>query len=209
MSQLKLITESEWTPTELLMTLHAKVDRIQQDQEHMFRMLATVLAAVKDDPETLHKLVRGLSVVPFEDEAEPVVEPLPVLAHCHTCDKNAYTEEEVEERFGYRTPAGRKTIVQSWCRECRSSGKDKASSTGRNKMPAHIKQLSTEATRLANEGNDMIRKAHEMIAASTGHVSKEAQRLLNEGSQRLAESAKLKSEYGKAQKAAKKASRSK
>jgi len=101
------------------------------------------------------------AVVPNEDEAMPVVEPVIVQDEPHS----------------------------------------------RNKMPAHIKQLSSDATRLANEGNEMIRQASDMIAASTGHVSKEAQRLLNEGHERLNKSADLKSEYGKYQKAAKKASK--
>lgn len=74
------------------------------------------------------------AVVPNEDEAMPVVDARPpivadpsweVLASCPSCTTKAYTEKGVEEMFGYRTPAGRKTIVQSWCRYCRTDGKDK------------------------------------------------------------------------------------
>ena len=74
------------------------------------------------------------TVVPNEDEAMPVVDARPpliadpsweVLACCPSCTTKAYTEKGVEEMFGYRTPAGRKTIVQSWCRYCRTDGKDK------------------------------------------------------------------------------------
>jgi hypothetical protein len=59
------------------------------------------------------------TVVPNEDEA------MPVLASCPQCDTKAYTEAGIADFFGWRTMADGKTIVQSWCRECRSSGKDK------------------------------------------------------------------------------------
>ena len=59
------------------------------------------------------------SVVPNEDEAMPVVEET-LLASCPTCGTTAYTDADVERFFGYRTPACKPTIVQSWCRECRA-----------------------------------------------------------------------------------------
>ena len=74
------------------------------------------------------------AVVPNEDEAMPVIDARPplvadpsweVLASCPSCATKAYTEAGIGEMFGYRTPAGRNTIRQSWCRWCRSDGKDK------------------------------------------------------------------------------------
>ena len=162
------------------------------------------------------------AVVPNEDEGMPVVADPSWQgpACCPQCDTKADTLTDIADFFGWRKMENGKTIVQSWCRECRSSGKHPTEPvveptivqdepSPRNKMPAHIKQLSSDATRLANEGNEMIRQASDMIAASTGHVSKEAQRLLNAGREQLNKSADLKSEYGKYQKAAKKASRRK
>lgn len=168
MSQLKLITESEWTPTELLMTLHAKVDRIQQDQEHMSRMLATVLAAVQDDPETLHKLVRGLSVVPFEDEA------LPALATCPQCEAKAETEEQVEERFGYRTMEDGKVRVQSWCRSCRSQGENVTEGRAkRQPLPDNVRVLGQQARRLLTEASKLDDERNALLQASNGRETKQ------------------------------------
>lgn len=168
MSQLKLITESEWTPTELLMTLHAKVDRIQKDQEHMSRMLATVLAAVQDDPDTLHKLVRGLSVVPFEDEA------LPALATCPQCEAKAETEEQVEERFGYRTMEDGKVRVQSWCRSCRSQGEKVTEGRAkRQPLPDNVRVLGQQARRLLTEASKLDDERNALLQASNGRETKQ------------------------------------
>lgn len=177
MSQLKLITESEWTPTELLMTLHAKVDRLQEDQQHMVRMLATVLAAVQDDPATLHKLIRGLSVVPFEDEGEPIVPetpaPLPVLASCPCCEnKEAHTEAQVEELFGYRTMEDGKVRVQSWCRECRGL-EAKTSPRSKQPLPAHVRELGQKARRLLAEASKLEVERNTLLQASSGRETKQ------------------------------------
>lgn len=168
MSQLKLITESEWTPTELLMTLHAKVDRIQKDQEHMSRMLATVLAAVQDDPDTLHRLVRGLSVVPFEDDM------LPALATCPQCEAKAETEEQVEELFGYRTMEDGKVRVQSWCRSCRSQGEKVTEGRAkRQPLPDNVRVLGQQARRLLTEASKLDDERNALLQASNGRETKQ------------------------------------
>lgn len=194
MSQLKLITESEWTPTELLMTLHAKVDRIQQTQEHMSRMLATVLAAVQDDPQTLHKLVRGLSVVPFEDES------LPALATCPQCEAKAETEEQVEERFGYRTMEDGKVRVQSWCRSCRSQGEKseekpprrRAKATHWSKMDALACAFAKAFTQARNE-----MRYYQAKAADDKHAPSVRVQYQTKADTKRKEAAKHKSEYNK------------
>ncbi len=38
---------------------------------------------------------------------------------CPNCGKEANSYEEVENEFGYRNMGDGRTIVQSWCRECR------------------------------------------------------------------------------------------
>ena len=42
-------------------------------------------------------------------------------AQCPNCDKIAQGESEVIKKFGIRNNSGY-TMIQSWCKECRSSG---------------------------------------------------------------------------------------
>ena len=43
------------------------------------------------------------------------------MAECPHCGKTAFGKDEIEELFGYRYGG---TMPQSWCRECRSKGKN-------------------------------------------------------------------------------------
>lgn len=38
---------------------------------------------------------------------------------CPNCGKEANSYEEVEREFGYRDMGDGRTIVQSWCKDCR------------------------------------------------------------------------------------------
>jgi hypothetical protein len=123
MSQMRLFDMAHYA--EMLERMEHKVDCLN-------RKMDALLAAKTDDQPTLLAMVAAgpaLEVVPNEDEAMPVaeddetpwpVDTRPILACCPTCGMTAYTEGAVEHAFGYRTPAGRETIVQSWCRECRA-----------------------------------------------------------------------------------------
>ncbi len=46
--------------------------------------------------------------------------PYTIEAKCPCCGKTASGLEEIEEKFGWRTPND-KTIPQSYCRECRAA----------------------------------------------------------------------------------------
>ena len=125
MSQMRLITDSrdEWTVKELVETLHAKVDDLERKLDAQLKrneaiswQLHAIILHLTGDRAALTAFVMASepTVVPNEDEA------MPVLASCPCCEhKEATTAEQVEELFGYRTMADGKTIVQSWCRECR------------------------------------------------------------------------------------------
>jgi len=161
MSQMKLITDSqdEWTLKELLETLHAKMNALE----------------LKLDAQ----IASPTAVVPFEDEAVPVVDAQPplvadpsweVLASCPSCTTKAYTEKGVEEIFGYRTPAGRETIVQSWCRYCRIDGKDKTESASNEpiKYPKWLQDINREARYLAAEAEVVWQQMESIKQSRTG-----------------------------------------
>ena len=123
MNQMKLIdSRDEWTVKELVETLHAKVDDLERKLDAQLKLndsiqwhLHAIVLHLTGDRAALTAFVMASepTVVPNEDEA------MPVLASCPTCDTKAYTEAGIDDFFGYRTPEGRETIVQSWCRECR------------------------------------------------------------------------------------------
>ena len=129
-------------------------ERIEHKLDSMNRKIDALLAAKTDDQPTLLAMVATgpALVVPNEDEAMPVTEP--VLASCPTCGTTAYTKTDVEKFFGYRTPAGRPTIVQSWCRECRSSGKHKLPP-----LPAEVTALGAAARKLLKDATKLEAKA--------------------------------------------------
>jgi hypothetical protein len=114
---------------------------------------ARLPAKVGEQLSLLAIVTAAEAVVPNEDEAMPVVETQPplvadpsweVLASCPSCSTKAYTEKGVEEMFGYRTPAGRETIRQSWCRYCRTDGKDKTPKSNR-KAPTYWSKTDSQA----------------------------------------------------------------
>jgi len=219
MSQMKLITDNraEWTVKDLVETLHAKVDDLELKLDAQLAVNASIqwhlnaiILHLAGDRAALTAFVMASepTVVPNEDEAMPVVEederqwPVdtrPILASCPTCGMTAYTDAAVEHAFGYRTPTGRETIVQSWCRECRSAGKDQPSPTRnvRTRMPADVRALSQEATKLAREGQALIKKAMDGASANSGRMSLEDKKLLDAGTVKMTESKKLQSQYNR------------
>ena len=129
MNQMKLIdSRDEWTVKELVETLHAKVDDLERKLDAQLKLndsiqwhLHAIVLHLTGDRAALTAFAMASvpTVVPNEDEA------MPVLASCPQCDTKAYTEAGIADFFGWRKMEDGKTIVQSWCRECRSSGKDK------------------------------------------------------------------------------------
>lgn len=244
MSQIKLITDSrdEWTVKELVETLHAKVDDLESKLDAQLKLndsiqwhLHAIVLYLTGDRNALTAFAMASepTVVPNEDEAMPVIDARPplvadpsweVLASCNCCATKAYTEANIDDLFGYRTPAGRETIRQSWCRECRSSGKDKTEAMPvvepvivqdepsprknvRLRMPDDVRAMGKQATVLGQEGNALIRQAMDIAAANSGRMSIEGKRLLDAGTAKVNESKALRSKYGSIQKAIKKASK--
>jgi hypothetical protein len=133
------------------------------------------------------------SVVPNEDEAMPVVDET-LLASCPPCGTTAYTDGEVELFFGYRTPAGKPTIVQSWCRECRAL---EAATSPRKKQP-----LPDDVRDQGKLGRKFLKMAAakraervKVLAASKGRETKESVELLVEEQDLRTEAVRLLSEY--------------
>ena len=180
MTQMKLIANSrdEWTVKELVETLHIKVNDLERklDAMHdynkarfeaMQSMLHAIVLRITDPGAALytHVLAMEPTVVPNEDEAMPVVEPMTVLASCPQCDTKAYTEAGIADFFGWRKMEDGKTIRQSWCRECRSSGKDKT-----EVMPVVepvIVQAKPRTKKSPTNWSDMCPKAAAFAAAVT------------------------------------------
>lgn len=48
--------------------------------------------------------------------------PYNINAECPCCGKRAKGVDEIERLFGWRTPKGRETIPESYCKACRSAG---------------------------------------------------------------------------------------
>ena len=123
MNQMKLIdSRDEWTVKELVETLHAKVDDLERKLDAQLKLndsiqwhLHAIVLHLTGDRAALTAFVMASepTVVPNEDEA------MPVLASCPQCDTKAYTEAGIADFFGWRRMEDGKTIVQSWCRECR------------------------------------------------------------------------------------------
>ena len=160
--------------------------------DELNRKLEALLALKADDQLSLFAMVAAApaSVVPNEDEAMPVVEET-LLASCPTCGTTAYTDADVERFFGYRTPAGRPTIVQSWCRECRK----------RKKLPDSVTKFWREANALRKQADAKRAERVEVLEASRGRENKESVELVIEEADLRIEVRRLVAEYDKARRA--------
>jgi predicted transcriptional regulator len=53
----------------------------------------------------------------------PSMSPPPQTHVCPRCKKIAKSESEIEKLFGYRKISPEKSVIQSWCKECRGGPK--------------------------------------------------------------------------------------
>jgi hypothetical protein len=160
--------------------------------------LCLLIKSLHQEMSTMHRKVDvllavaspALSVVPNEDEAMPVVEET-LLASCPTCGTTAYTDADVERFFGYRTPAGKPTIVQSWCRECRK----------RKKLPDSVTKFWREANALRKQADAKRAERVAVLEANRGRENKESVELVIEEADLRIEVRRLVAEYDKARRA--------
>jgi hypothetical protein len=130
----------------------------------------------------------ALEVVPNEDEA------MPVLASCPTCETKAYTEAGIVDFFGYRTPAGRPTIVQSWCRECRAL-EQATSPRKKQRLPDDVRDLGMQARDLHKQADAKAEERAKVLAGSKGRETKDSVVLLVDEQDLRTEAVRLLSEY--------------
>ena len=179
--------------------------------DELAAQLDALMAVKADDQLSLLDMVKAAApkaVVPNEDEAMPVVEAqLPlvadpsweVLASCPSCTTKAYTEKGVEEMFGYRTPAGRKTIVQSWCRYCRTAGKDQT--IQRAKLPDSVTKFWREADLLRKQADAKRDERTECLKSTNGRETKQSLALFNQEHDLRMQVRKLVAQYDSARRA--------
>jgi hypothetical protein len=187
MSQMRLFDMAHYA--EMLERMEHKVDCLN-------RKMDALLAAKTDDQPTLLAMVAAgpaLSVVPNEDEAMPVVEET-LLASCPTCGTTAYTDGEVELFFGYRTPSGRETIVQSWCRECRAL-EQATSPRKKQRLPDDVRDLGMQARDLHKQADAKAEERAKVLAGSKGRETKDSVVLLVDEQDLRTEAVRLLSEY--------------
>jgi hypothetical protein len=187
MSQMRLFDMAHYA--EMLERMEHKVDCLN-------RKMDALLAAKTDDQPTLLAMVAAgpaLEVVPNEDEAMPVVEET-LLASCPTCGTTAYTDADVERFFGYRTPAGRETIVQSWCRECRAL-EQATSPRKKQRLPDDVRELGIQARDLHKLADAKAEERAKVLAGSKGRETKDSVVLLVEEQDLRTEAVRLLSEY--------------
>jgi hypothetical protein len=126
------------------------------------------------------------SVVPNEDEAMPVAEP--VIHTCPECKKTA-TASTIEALFGFRrlkpTAAGKHK--QSWCRICRPKKK--------NALPEPIRILGQQFRDLHKQADVKAEERAMVLAASKGRETKESVELLVQEQDLRTEARKFQQDY--------------
>jgi hypothetical protein len=170
------------------------IKSLHEEMSTVHRKVDVLLAIKTDNTEALREMVASgpaLDVVPNEDEA------MPVLASCPTCNHTVYDEYDVEQEFGYRTPTGRETIVQSWCRKCRAleqatSPRKRAKAISWSKMDAQACAFAKAYTQARNE-----MKAYAVKMSAEGLAPSVRANLVAKYEAKRAEQAKHKSEYNK------------
>ena len=216
MNQMKLITDirDEWTVKELVETLHAKVDDLERKLDAQLKLndsiqwhLHAIVLHLTGDRAALTAFAMASvpTVVPNEDEAMPVVADPSWQgpACCPQCDTKADTLTDIADFFGWRKMENGKLIVQSWCRECRSSGKhptepvvepvivqDEPSPRKRKKepLPFHIADIGKQSRDARKQSDLLFKKA---AAAAPKHQPE----LLRQAALAAETSAELLSEY--------------
>jgi hypothetical protein len=204
--------------SEMMKVLETIADRLvdmhlanQRQFAELAAQLKSLLPAEADDQLSLLDMVKAAApkaVVPNEDEAMPVVDAqLPlvadpsweVLASCPSCTTKAYTEKGVEEMFGYRTPAGRKTIVQSWCRYCRIDGKGET--IQRAKLPDSVTKFWREADLLRKQADAKRDERTKCLKSTNGRETKQSLALFNQEHDLRMQVRKLVAQYDSARRA--------
>ena len=173
MSQMRLFDMAHYA--EMLERMEHKVDCLN-------RKMDALLAAKTDDQPTLLAMVAAgpaLEVVPNEDEAMPVAEPKLGYAYCKTCELQARTAAEVERDFGYRTPAGRETIVQSWCRACRAL-EQATSPRKKQDLPDDVREQGKLGRKFLKMAAAKRAERVKALEASNGRETRESVMLLTE-----------------------------
>jgi len=185
--------------SEMMKVLETIADRLVDmhlSNNRQFDELKALVAVRAGDQLPLFAVAAAApaSVVPNEDEAMPVTESETRLAYCHTCNMTAYTDADVERFFGYRTPAGKPTIVQSWCRECRAL---EAATSPRKKqrLPDDVRELGIQARDLHKLADAKAEERAKVLAGSKGRETKESVVLLVEEQDLRTEAVRLLSEY--------------
>ena len=183
--------------SEMMKVLETIADRLvdmhlsnNRQFDELNRKLDALLAVKADDQLSLFAMVAAgpASVVPNEDEA------MPVLACCPNCNHTVYDEYDVEQQFGYRTPAGRDTIVQSWCRECRAL-EQATSPRKKQRLPDDVRELGIQARDLHKQADAKAEERAKVLAGSKGRETKESVELLVEEQDLRTEAVRLLSEY--------------
>jgi len=143
----------------------------KQEFAELHRKLAALQAMHADDTEALREMVAaGPVVVPNEDEAAPVVHS------CPTCRKTA-TAETIEELFGFRTPTGKDTINQSWCRECRAL-EQATSPSKKQRLPDDVREQGILGRKFLKMAAAKRAERVKVLEASNGRETKESVMLL-------------------------------
>jgi hypothetical protein len=149
--------------------------------DELNRKLEALLAVGAGDQLPLFAVAAAApaSVVPNEDEAMPVAEPKLCYAYCKTCELQARTAAEVERDFGYRTPAGRETIVQSWCRECRAL-EQATSPRKKQALPEDVREQGKLGRKFLKMAAAKRAERVKALEASNGRETRESVMLLTE-----------------------------
>ena len=181
------------TIADRLVDMHLSNNRRFDD---LNRKLDALLAVEAGDQLPLFAVAAAApaSVVPNEDEAMPVAEPKLGYAYCRTCELQARTAADVERDFGYRTPAGRETIVQSWCRECRAL-EQATSPRKKQRLPDDVRELGIQARDLHKLADAKAEERAKVLAGSKGRETKDSVELLVEEQDLRTEAVRLLSEY--------------
>jgi predicted nucleic acid-binding Zn-ribbon protein len=96
--------------------------------------------------------------------------------------------------FGYRTPTGRDTIVQSWCRKCRAL-EQATSPRKKQRLPDDVRELGIQARDLHKQADAKAEERAKVLAGSKGRETKESVELLVEEQDLRTEAVRLLSEY--------------
>lgn len=172
---------------------------LHEEMSTVHRKVDVLLALHTNNTEALRDMVAAgpVLVVPNEDEAAPVVAEKTVLASCPACNHTVYDEYDVEQDFGYRTPTGRDTIVQSWCRKCRAL-EQATSPRKKQRLPDDVRNLGKRARALFKDASKDEAARADLLKASNGNETRQSLYYLTCAAQKRQEGMQLLSQYDQA-----------